>query len=229
MRGALSAFDLYCGVWYFYYMPKKYLVAIVILLATLPACCPMVSVNPLSTPDGIDERLFGAWKPESKEGEQVYLHIGRKSDKIMVALSVEHRGNGMLDEAKMPFFLTRTGKNNYWNVRFEDLDDGLLKGYAGFFFLKYSFADDNTLLVYQLDRRPIISAVKAGELQGQITYKVRQAPSGTPPKSLSAEKRVDCVTITDTSSNLLNYLESGDSRALFPEAMRFIRFRPGTR
>ncbi len=47
-------------------MLKKYLVAIVIIVACLPACCPMVSVNPLSAPDGFDERLFGVWKPESK-------------------------------------------------------------------------------------------------------------------------------------------------------------------
>ncbi len=206
-------------------MLKKYLVAIVIIAACLPACCPMVSVNPLSTPDGIDERLFGVWKPESKEGEQVYLHIGRESDTRMVALSIEHKGSGALDIATMPFFLTRTDKHNYWNVRFEDLDEGMAKGYEGFFFLNYVFADEDTLLVSQLDREPIIAAIQSEKLRGKITYKLKKVPQGAQRDNLSTEKSIDCVTISDTSQNILNFLEAGDFDLLFPDAMRFTRIR----
>ncbi len=209
-------------------MLKKYLMAIVIIAACLPACCPMVSVNPLSTPDGIDERLFGIWKPASKEGEQVVLHIGRESDTRMVALSIEHKGNGALDIAKMPFSLTRTEKHNYWNVRFEELDEGMAKGYAGYFFLKYAFADADTLLVSQLDRAPIIAAIQAEKLQGKITYRLKKVPQGAQRDNLSTEKSIDCVTILDTSQNILNFIEAGDFDALFPDALRFTRIKAGT-
>lgn len=203
----------------------KYLVAIAIIVAGLPACCPMVSVNPLSEPDGIDERLFGVWKPESKEGAQAYLHIGRKSDTIMVALSIEHMGNGKLHADRMPFSLTRTGKHNYWNVRFEDLDEGLAKGYEGFFFLKYVFADKDTLLVAQLGREPIIAAIQAQKLRGQITFKPKRSLQKVPHDNLSTAKSIDCVTLSDTSQNILSFIETGDFEALFPDAMRFTRIK----
>jgi len=204
---------------------KRYLLLVAAIAVFLPACCPMVSVNPLSEPGGIDERLFGVWRPMSEGGERVYLHVGRESDTIMVALSIEHMDNGRLDTARMPFFLTRTPKNDYWNIRYEDLDDNMAKGYAGFFFMKYTYPDDDTLLVYQLDRKPIIAAIKTGKLQGQITYKAQKASPGAQLKTLPTEKSVDCVTITDKSVNLLNFLDAGDSQTLFPEPMRFVRVR----
>ncbi len=208
---------------------RNYLMVIVIAAVFLPACCPMVSVNPLSAPDGIDERLFGIWRPVSEEDEQVYLHVGRESDTTMVALSVEHKRNGVLDTDKLPFFLTRTDKNNYWNVRLEDVDDGLAKGYEGFIFFKYTFEDGDTLLVYQLDREPIITAIQAGQIQGRITYAAQKAPKGAQIKSLATEKSIDCVVITDASPNILNLLEAGNHNALFPEPMRFVREKRGVR
>lgn len=207
---------------------KKRMLLFAVLAVFMPACCPMVSINPLSEPNDIDARLFGVWRPVTQEGEKVFLHVGKESDTILVALSVEHMDNGRLDTARMPFFLTRTEKNDYWNIRYEDLQDNLAKGYAGFFFMKYTFVDDDTLLVYQLARKPIIAAIKAGKLKGRITYKARKARAGTQPKTLSAEKSVDCVTIAEVSANLLYYLESEDSRVLFPEPMRFIRVRTAT-
>jgi hypothetical protein len=204
---------------------KKILLLIFLITTLTPACCPMVSVNPLSEPDGIDERLFGVWRPVTKSGEKVYLHIGKASDATMLALSVEHLDNGRLDTARMPFFLTRTGKNDYWNMRYEDLDDSLAKGYVGFFFMKYVLADSDTLLVYQLERKPVVAAIQAGELQGQVTYKAPEASRGAQTKPLPVDKNVDCITISDSSANLLNFLEIGDSQVLFPEPMRFIRAR----
>jgi len=204
---------------------RGYVLLVAALVLFMPACCPMVSINPLSEPDGIDERLFGVWRPVTPEGERVYLHVGKESDTILVALSVEHMDSGRLDTARMPFFLTRTNTNDYWNIRYEDLEDNLAKGYAGFFFMKYTLSDDDTLVVYQLDRKPIIAAIKAGRLKGQITYQAEKGPQGAKVKTLSAEKNVDCVTITDTSANLLNYLETEDSRVLFPESIRFVRMR----
>jgi len=205
---------------------KKSLLLVAAIAIFMPACCPMVSVNPLSEPGGIDERLFGVWRPVTPEGERVYLHVGKESDTTLVALSVEHMDSGRLDTARMPFFLTRTNTNDYWNIRYEDLEDNLAKGYAGFFFMKYTFPDDDTLYVYQLDRKPIMAAIKAGKLKGRITYKVKEVSPGVQLKTLPAEKSADCVTITDTSENLLKYLETGGHQALFPEPMQFIRVRP---
>jgi len=202
---------------------KKYLLLVAAIAIFLPACCPMVSVHPLSEPDGLDDRLFGVWRPVSPEGERVYLHVGKESDTIMVALSVEHLDAGRLDTARMPFFLTRAKKNDYWNIRYEDVEDNLAKGYAGFFFMKYTFPDDDTLLVYQLDRKAVINAIKTGKLKGQITYKAQKTSPAAQLKTLPAKKNVNCVTITEESMSLLKFIEAGDSHALFPEPMRFVR------
>jgi len=183
----------------------------------------MVSVNPLSTPAGLDKRLEGVWKYDSKEGEEVYLHIGEKSENTMLALSVEHKRSGTLDTIKIPFFLTKTNTNNYLNVRLEDLAKEVSEGNEGFIFLKYVFIDKSTLLIFQLDRQLIISAIQAKKLKGKITYKKKIVPEGTKNDDVKPDKTIDCVIITDTSKNMINFFEAGNNDELFPDAMKFIK------
>ena len=54
----------------------------------------------------LDKKLEGTWKFESKEGEEVYLHIGKKTENTMVALKVEHMTDGSLNIREVPFFIT---------------------------------------------------------------------------------------------------------------------------
>jgi hypothetical protein len=110
-------------------------VVIFLFSLILSACCPMVSVNPLVDPENAeyDKRIEGTWKLISEQDEYVYLHIGRLSESKMVALSVEHKKNGELDTAKFPFFLTRSSKNNYMNIRIEDISDEISKNIRKFF------------------------------------------------------------------------------------------------
>ena len=202
---------------------KRYSVGIAIITILLSACCPMVSVNPLSTPAGIDKRLEGVWKYDSKEGDEVYLHIGEKSENTMEAWSVEHKKNGKLDIINIPFFLTKTSANNYLNVKLEDLAEEVSEGNKGFIFLKYAFVDHNTLHFYQLDRKLIISAIQENKLTGKITYKKKTVPEGTKNDGGKSEKIIDCVIITDTSKNMINFFESGKNDKFFTDAMKFIR------
>ncbi len=202
---------------------KRYLVTIAIITTLFSACCPMVSVNPLSPPTISDKRLEGIWKYVSKEGEEAYLHIGKESGNTMVALSVEHKKNRTLDTIKILFFVTKTNTNNYLNVRLEDLAKKVSKGKKGFIFLKYDFVDNNTLLVFHLNRQLIIAAIQENKLTGKITYKKKIVPKGTKNNGDTSEKTIDCVVITDTSKNLINYFESSKNEKLFLEEMKFIR------
>ncbi len=93
----------------------------------------MLSVNPLSEPASLDERLEGVWLYDSEDGNHVYLHVGELSKNTMVALFVEHKKNGELDFGKIPFFLTKTNMNNYLNIRIEDTE--LSKDHQGHIFL----------------------------------------------------------------------------------------------
>ncbi len=204
---------------------KKYSVSITIITFLLSACCPMVSVNPLSNPSELDKRLEGLWKYDSKEDDQVYLHIGEKSDNTMEALSVEHKKNGNLDIIKIPFFLTKTAENNYLNVKIEDLENEITEKSKGYVFLKYDFIDIDTLHVFHLDKQPVISAIQNNKLKGEITYKKKMMPEGTKADEVNPEKTIDCVTITDTSINIMNFIAAGNNDELFPEAMKFTRMK----
>ncbi len=204
---------------------KRYLMVMAIVTFLIPACCPMVSVNPLSEPAGLDEKLYGTWKPILKENDKAFLHIGKLTDNLMVALSVEHKVDGTLDTSRMPFFLTKTNSNNYWNVKLEDLDKEMARGNEGFFFLKYRFSDKDTLHIYQLEREPIISAIRQKNLKGKITYRPIIKKPNSKITDLQIDKNIDCVVISDSSENLLKYIESNSTNELFKEAMQFERLK----
>lgn len=207
------------------YMMKRYSVTIAIITILLSACCPMVSINPLSPPAGLDKRLEGVWKLDSKEGYEVYLHIGEKSENIMLALSVEHKEDGKLDIINIPFFLSKTNKNNYLNLRLEHLVKEVAEENKGFIFLKYVFADNKTLLLYQLDQQLIISAIQGNKLKGKLIYKKKKAPKGTKSDATASQKTINCVVITDTSNNMINFFESRENDKLFADTMKFIRVK----
>jgi hypothetical protein len=206
-------------------MYKIIIVALITIL--LSACSQWVSVNPLSPPAEPDKKMEGLWKLESKENDTVYLHIGEKADNTMIALSIEHKVDGSLDIVEIPFFISRTGTNNYLNVRYEDIEKGVSESDKGFIFVKYSFSDDNTLFFYQFDPELIISAVQSGKLKGEVYYretKTTPTPESTVREKSTPEKTVDSVKMTDTSENLVKYFESEGVKFL-PEVLKFIRVK----
>ena len=206
---------------------KKYLIVTVLIGIFLSACSQWISVNPLSSPSELDKKLEGVWRLDSKDGEVVYLHIGKKKENTMIALSVEHKDDGSLDIVEIPFFITRAGANKYFNLRYEDIDKDIAGKDKGYIFVKYSFADDNTLSFYQFDPDIIKSAVQSGRLKGEVYYK--KSKTAPPPESAEKEKStpdkiIDSVKITDTSENMVKFFQSEGNKFL-PEGMKFIRVK----
>ena len=132
----------------------------------------MVSVNPLSDPNQAvcDERIEGIWKSISEKNEKVYLHIGRSSKNKMIAIMVEHKKNGELESKKIPFFCTRTSKNNYLNLKVEDIFEKYSEKEEEYIFLKYVLPDKDNLIIFHLERQPIIMGIQSNKLKGEITY-----------------------------------------------------------
>ena len=83
------------------------------------------------------------------------------------------------------------------------------------------------MYIFLLDDQPIISEIQNSKLKGEITYKKRVFPEGSKASDVHPEeiKTIDCITITDTSINILNFIETGNHDRLFPEAMKFIRIK----
>lgn len=206
-------------------MSKKLIIGALVTIL-FSACSTWVSVNPLSPPSKPDKKLEGLWKFESKDNEQVYLHIGKKSENIMVAFGIEHGDDGTLDVEEIPFFITGTDKNKYFNIRYEDLEKNSAVKDKGFIFIKYFFPDDNTLLLYQFDIETIISAVKSGRVKGEISTEKQTVPLLENDKKPipNSEQTIYHIKITDTSENLLKYFESEGNNVL-PEAIKFVRVK----
>lgn len=201
-----------------------FIVALIVIF--LSSCSHWISVNPLSPPAEPDKKMEGLWKLESKENDKVYLHIGKKNENYMIALSVEHKEDGSLDIVEIPFFISRTGTNNYLNIRYEDIEKGVSETDKGFIFVKYSFSDDNTLSFYQFDPEIIKSAVQSGILKGEIYYRETTNPvteSGNKEKT-TQEKTIDNVKITDTSENMVKFINS-EGNKFVDEVIKFIRVK----
>lgn len=205
---------------------NKNLIIVTLIAILLSSCTKWTSINPLSPPAEPDKRMKGLWKLESKENDEVYLHIGKKTENTMVAISVEHKNDGNLDIFEIPFFITRTGSNNYLNVIYEDIEKGSSESDKGFIFVKYSFSDENTLSFYQFDPEIIISAVQSGKLKGEVHYREITNPlpeSGDKEKTIQ-EKTIDSVKITDTSENMVRFFNS-EGNKLVDEVLKFVRVK----
>jgi hypothetical protein len=183
----------------------------------------MVSENPLSDPAAPDRRLEGLWKSGSGQDEEVYLHIGKQSENTMVALSVEHKDDGTLDTMEIPFFLTRADGGDYMNLRLEDLAGQDSEEEGGYIFIKYVLPAENTLLLFNLDRGAVISAIRENRLEGEITYKSTDDSEETEGEGPDSGRRIDCVTITDSSKNLLSFVEASASVWRTSDAMTFFK------
>ena len=203
---------------------------IILIAFLLSACAPVVSLNPLSEPADANKQLEGIWKLSSDE-DNVFVHIGRTCKNEMLALSVEHKENGTLDISKIPFFLTISGADNYINIKLQDINDDMTDGYEGYIFEKYTFIDKDTLRLYMLDTQELTAAVQTGQLKGQITYRKKYEaldPSAEEYKTIDgsingASQSIDHVTITDSSKNILKFLESADAHELFSDTMDFYK------
>ncbi len=141
----------------------------------------------------------------------------------MEALSVEHKSNGSLEKMTIPFFITKTKNNHYLNIKLEDLGKEISQEKEGFLFLRYDLIDENTLHIFHLNPDPITSAIQANKLKGTITYK--GGTKGAKNDNLPGSKSIDCVIVTDSSANILGFIESKKSDELFSDVMKFERER----
>ena len=183
----------------------------------LAACCPLVSTNPLSSQDDaqFDQRLEGTWVHNSDEGEVGYLHIGKTKGNLTKAISVEIKKNGELDHMVFTLFPTIVANNNFLNIKTEHLFEGLPPERQGYIFARYEHTGDHRLSLYIMDNGPFEKAVQSGILKGEITYKESAFPDAD-----AKEKKIECVQITDSSENILNFIMSHDPAIIFPEEIK---------
>ena len=203
----------------------KYAILTIITGLFLSSCCPTVSVNPLSPPAELDNRLEGAWRYDPEVGDKVYLHFGKAADNKMVVYTVEHKKNGEVQIVKIPFFLTNTGMNNYLNIRIEDVEKDTPEDCKGYVFVKYVFINNDTLNFYSIEEETVISAIKEKKLKGKILYREKKVGEKAKSDGTQSEKRIDCVIITDTSENMIKFFDSDENNKIFSNELKFLRIK----
>lgn len=188
---------------------------LLIFLTFLSACCPMTSINPLSNPDKatFDERLQGTWQLQ-KEDDTVFLHIGKLDDNKTQVVSVEHTNSGKLETMVIAMFPTKINGNHFMNldttkVEFIEPSNETPPDVEGYYFIKYDFKDRDTFSFSLIDEKVVAEAIKSGQLKGTIKYK--------PVEENVKINKVECVTITDNTENLIKFFSEAPLDKLFPE------------
>jgi hypothetical protein len=141
----------------------------------------------------------------------------------MVAVIAEFKANEQLATMRFPFFLTVTDHHGYLNIRLEDIADDSTPEVNGYVFVKYELATPHKLTCYSMALQPVIAAIQTGTLKGKLSYRNRPETAGGKPSRSQSKKRIASVTITDTTTRVLRFIERSDHRALFIDPMVFER------
>jgi len=199
-------------------------------LVFLNGCfCPLTSVNPLSDPQDAkyDKRLEGAWQSVSQDGDLEFVHFGKGDEKKTEMIIIEHMRSGKIDFSTLTVFPTIINGKGYLNIHVEDLFEEFSEDLSGYVFMKYELLDKNTLTLSFLKEKPIIEAIKSGKLEGEITYEkkgIKKDDEGDSSKQ-NKKKTIKCVILSDSSDNILKYIQSVDPDKLFPEPIELKRIK----
>ncbi len=196
--------------------------------------CVVDSVEPLSDPANaeVDGRLFGQWKLKEGKNETTDYIIGRPPagsikncpPGVMVAYAFRRSAKDEVsaDSAPMYFFVTKIGKDDYLNlVNAKDdkrLDTWNRDELKSFIPVKYSVAQDR-LTILLMDLNATATVIESGKLKGKV-FRQKTVKDGA-----QVDGRVEQVHLTDSSANLVKFLDGAGSRTLFPEKEKMVMDR----
>jgi hypothetical protein len=205
-------------------MPR-HLTILAVTLLLLSGCCSITSVHPLENlqPAPYDARIEGVWIYEAKDGH-FFLHLGKATDNRIEVLAVEHeKGVAMSHEGFMVSGI-EINHHYYLDLDLQALPERHRDGQSGHLILKYDLTDSNTLVFSMLNLEPLVAAIGAKALAGEITYdRTPASPQTTPP--VTPPPKAECARITDTSAHLHRFIANSDPDKLFSSAIVFKRVR----
>ena len=199
-------------------------IPLLIFLSFLSACCPLTSVHPLSNPDKatFDDRLKGTWKLQ-KEGDTVFLHIGKLKDNKTQVVSIEHTDSGNLVTVAASMFPTEIKGNHFMNlnaikVEFIERSNEIPPDEGGYYFFKYNFKDKDSFSFSMINENIVADAIKKGKLKGEIKKKPVRPNKG----DIIKIEKIVCTSITDSTENLVRFFRETPVNTLFPEKDSFL-------
>lgn len=198
------------------------------LLPLFVACCPLISINPLSETEKayVDQRLLGTWQLQDDDSS-IYLHIGKTKENMTHVISVEHNTSGGLDVMQIVMFPAEIGGNAFMSIDLKKSSENnkpvemKSEESQSYYFIRYGFPDADILSITLIDEKVISKAIKAGMLKGTVTEE--EQTSQAEGENTHYITKVECLQLTDSTENLIKYFKSVDIDKLFPpgDAMKF--------
>jgi len=184
---------------------------LLLLLAILPlfaGCGVVVSKNPLSSPHGAvrDKRLEGMWRVEDGKGVYRYVFIAYNPAGNGVIYQLEKTGTSGpgLSTATYVFFVTRTPKDNFLNIREGAPNNQLastVTGSGAYMFAEYHFTWLGQLSYSMVAASDAFgNAIDSGKLKGKVERD---------------KNKVTDVLLTDSSKHILDFIESSKPKDVF--------------
>ena len=203
-----------------------YLCFAIALTFLITSCCPPSSIHPLSSPKEAqyEKKLEGTWYYKEGNGRPGYFHIGRAKENLTKAIVIEQ--DGSLGFSVLMMFPTVISENNFLNIKIKQVDEEFPHEHNGYFFAKYQFTGDDSLLISLMDIDGFAKGIQDGKIKGEITYKKPATPEGSKKKQQSKESKViNCLKITDESENIVKFIKDSNIRDLFPKEFKLKRLK----
>ena len=206
-------------------MPRFTSILCASLCIILVSCCPITSQHPLGKPAEakFDERLAGAWYGGSSEHDKGVFHFGKGTGNETLVLAVEHKPDKAMETATFPVFSHTINKRHYLNIPLATLniEDVKKYHYTGYITIQYQLSNPDTLVFFEMDEDVLAKAIEEKQIKGKITYDEVKPTD----KNAKATKKIDCVSISDTTENLQKYITSEKAKNLFRPYMTLKRVR----
>jgi hypothetical protein len=189
-------------------LPLFRLVASGLALLLLSGCLPE-SRNPIAPPTAAvaDARVLGIWVAQI-EDEVVYLHILQDKENIYDVVSVSHRPDGSGATDLYEGYIVKIGDRPFANLQpVGDTDAEGNEPAPAYFFASYELEGSDQLTVRYLAEQPLIDAIAAGKLTGEVTE----------------DQLGRNILLTDEPARIAAFLAAADPATLFDQTMTFRR------
>ena len=193
-------------------MRRIVFVLMLVMLAALPvAGCLPESRNPVGPLVNAieDERLFGVWFVRF-EDENIVLHILKDRDRRFDLAVVSHRADGAGAIDLYQGYVSAAGDRRFISLQSsEDSGADISNPELNYLIASYELDGNERLTVRFLTEQPLVDAIAAGRLAGEVTD--------------NGDELTRSVLLTSDSEQLSAYLAAGDPALILDDALVFQR------
>lgn len=172
--------------------------AALVLFLSVFGCGPL-SKFPLSQPGEYepDQRLVGIWLFKADEKES-YFHFSKERNGWSDMVAVDYDTKGRMGYGVFKVFTTPIDTHHYMNIKIINIGVLEMGDTPSYILAKYEIVGKDKLYIRLLSSQEVAQGIEDGVLQGEIKNKKKNE-----------------IYITDSSENLIRFIERSDIDKLF--------------